>query len=693
MFGSKNKSKGLEKSIAHVQKALESIDESSAESSGKSQRRKRRRGSAVTVDYDLSDAAKSDWPTASQQPLEDPILRDLPLESARVSPEPLQGAQESVNPMALIQNFGIRPVPDGGISTDGSVPETSFSSGENLPGWTREDLRKAAERRRAFFRYSKGARKRDIGPSLEPLVPEEAMIGTFLLDRFFTLLQPQIGFLDPALHDIPYLRSKSAFLHTAILSSAANALCANGNDELQPLRYRLQTHVERLLLTVISCNAKSPEIVQALLVLSLWPQCPERNVDDRSGSLIALAINMALELGLDRPIRHPGAIEAQIRRDRDLTRTWLTCFIQDRSMAAFQGRAPSITMEFDMEYMQEWVRSPLRTPGDAMLVGFLELRAIERDVRTRLATASQAYMREGIRSGGKLLLERWVSNWCSPECRAKAPLTESIMRFLAMHVHLLFYTSYSDLYGDYSIRDSLIEVARESVEHVIYDIGPQARFLCRTVCAMASWAAVLLLEKAKDESVGLVRKMAIALAPRGNAGDSYGYPYFYGSFLLDLTLSAPDSTSSVPSTSAPLVEPSPDTILASLDLLGQSMDYGPVLEPPLNATNGDSMPLHDLWTNLLTSSVLGTNEASEPTAVSYARPPTGTGPVSDSTGAIRPPPVSGETQSDISRMFDFPIWEDPFAQPAADRNQNLATNPSMDWFFGTSILSDMYDTG
>ena len=74
-----------------------------------------------------------------------------------------------------------------------------------------------------------------------------------------------------------------------------------------------------------------------------------------------------------------------------------------------------------------------------------------------------------------------------------APLTESVMRFLALHVRLTFFASPSNTVGSDTLQSDLIDVATRSLEHVANDIGTRAKHLCRTVCAMISWAAVLLL--------------------------------------------------------------------------------------------------------------------------------------------------------------------------------------------------------
>lgn len=87
---------------------------------------------------------------------------------------------------------------------------------------------------------------------------------------------------------------------------------------------------------------------------------------------------MALELGLHR--EHPcaeGANEEAQKWNRDRSRTWLACIIQNRSVSAFSGKPPMLDVDLDWTLREKWLREPHSTPGDRMLVAFLELRSIE----------------------------------------------------------------------------------------------------------------------------------------------------------------------------------------------------------------------------------------------------------------------------------------------------------------------------
>lgn len=63
-----------------------------------------------------------------------------------------------------------------------------------------------------------------------------------------------------------------------------------------------------------------------------------------------------------------------------------------------------------------------------------------------------------------------------------------MMRILAGHVHLLITSSAAD-----TQHSTLVTVATSSLEFVLNELGKDARYICRTICSMITWAAVLLL--------------------------------------------------------------------------------------------------------------------------------------------------------------------------------------------------------
>jgi protein-disulfide isomerase-like protein with CxxC motif len=103
---------------------------------------------------------------------------------------------------------------------------------------------------------------------------------------------------------------------------------------------------------------------------------------------------------------------------RDKVRTWCALFIQDRSLAATSGK-PFMIHDFpDFTAMRQWLEHPYATHGDRMIVGYLELRRIERDAREQVRSVQRAYMVEGVRVGTSAVLKQWLREWLTPELAA-----------------------------------------------------------------------------------------------------------------------------------------------------------------------------------------------------------------------------------------------------------------------------------
>jgi hypothetical protein len=138
-------------------------------------------------------------------------------------------------------------------------------------------------------------------------------------------LNPVVHQFDSQLHSLAYVRSRSPFLLTSILTCAARVF--------HPSLYRkLYMHNETLRKNVLSAGEKSIEIIQAILVSATWKE-PQ---DSRIGGLIGYAIRLSMELGwhkLNRPRLMKDEnmnSERNTREQRNIERTWLLLFIADR---------------------------------------------------------------------------------------------------------------------------------------------------------------------------------------------------------------------------------------------------------------------------------------------------------------------------------------------------------------------------
>jgi len=82
------------------------------------------------------------------------------------------------------------------------------------------------------------------------------------------MIHPQWAILDPTLHTIPFVQSRSALLMSTILALGSTALATlpDGRDEQVAEALRLHAHVEKLNLVVYASGARSIDIVQAQIV-------------------------------------------------------------------------------------------------------------------------------------------------------------------------------------------------------------------------------------------------------------------------------------------------------------------------------------------------------------------------------------------------------------------------------------------
>lgn len=141
---------------------------------------------------------------------------------------------------------------------------------------------------------------------------------------------PWICQFDPELHTFAYVRKRSAFLLTSIVSAAAKVF----NPSLRP---SLQAHADRLFGESFSQGTKSAEVIHAILVLTYWKE-PE---DTRAWLSIGYVIRMCMELGWHKlhinkrdnslvQAQQDQALEASRRALRDSERLWLLLFVYDR---------------------------------------------------------------------------------------------------------------------------------------------------------------------------------------------------------------------------------------------------------------------------------------------------------------------------------------------------------------------------
>jgi len=142
--------------------------------------------------------------------------------------------------------------------------------------------------------------------------------------RFFKNLNPYICQLDPTLHTFAYIQEKSPFLLSTVLTVAAKIL----NPSIYPA---LKDHAETLFTESFRRGDKSPEAVQAILILTYWKELD----DTRAWLSVGYAIRLSMDLGwhnlLPEQDQYLEAVSSLERRKRrNIERTWLVLFVYDR---------------------------------------------------------------------------------------------------------------------------------------------------------------------------------------------------------------------------------------------------------------------------------------------------------------------------------------------------------------------------
>ncbi|KZV91602.1 hypothetical protein EXIGLDRAFT_769749 [Exidia glandulosa HHB12029] len=231
-----------------------------------------------------------------------------------------------------------------------------------------------------------------------------------LFELIFLRLNPFLMMFDPNLHSMQYIRSRSPFLFTCMLTAAcklwrpeAHKGCLDLTRAFIPLAFERQW--------------RSVEVVQAFLFLSFYPESD----DDRAWTYVGYASRMAIQLGMHRvgggfDTEPDAPISAAERRARE--RTYLVLFIQDRTLAMLCGKQ---TMLPDSELTRTagtWYTDPTIPGGpsvdDVMVCAIVELRRIVMEtydlVKSRAMTDSDLDSDVALNSCNNKLSD-WMELW------------------------------------------------------------------------------------------------------------------------------------------------------------------------------------------------------------------------------------------------------------------------------------------
>ncbi|KAH8674277.1 hypothetical protein BX600DRAFT_457295 [Xylariales sp. PMI_506] len=330
-------------------------------------------------------------------------------------------------------------------------------------------------------------------------------VATSLYEGFMKSLNPFVCVLDPVLHTFQYVRQRSSFLMTVILAASAKAFNP-------ALHLDLHQHAEKLLVDCFATSAKSPEVIQAMMLNTYWKQ-PD---DTRSWSCIGYTIRLCMELGWHKlPANSDqqsgqGTSELEVRQRRNIERTWLVLFVYDRSMSLQTGKPWMIERSEFIESVNLWYRKPLATSNDAMLSALVTLRLASADIielfspqRPVFSMAHHPYQFDSLLKTLTSQIEAWRLHWVQTTTN-KEPCHPFLVKFFGTHLLLLLYSFQFQASISSPIGASLVNIEAFWITYtnalemlkLVSDpsLSPQLNFVHDSIHTMTAYAAVYLIK-------------------------------------------------------------------------------------------------------------------------------------------------------------------------------------------------------
>ncbi|CZT21886.1 uncharacterized protein RCC_07752 [Ramularia collo-cygni] len=320
-------------------------------------------------------------------------------------------------------------------------------------------------------------------------------IASSLFAGFMSDLNPFVSQLDPELHTLNYVQATSPFLFTAALMAASKVF--------NPALYSgLRDHAEVLLLDVIRYGWKSAEVVQAILIMTYYKD-PE---DTRVFVNVGLAIRIALDLGWHELASATRNRETETITDergrRNAERTWLVLFVYDRSLAIQTGRPTMIEHDALIDPVDDWQRSSISLPSDALLCALVKLRLLTLGMPGTIHRHGRAI--QNTPSMTRLMhksVEQWLSRWVRV---AKADQRHQfLVEFYGRHTLLLLRSEelHQALNSKLSVQDPHLQpiwhgfnATLDVLRLVIEKANDFVYFVQDSVHVMIAHAAVLLVK-------------------------------------------------------------------------------------------------------------------------------------------------------------------------------------------------------
>ncbi|KAI0595727.1 hypothetical protein F4775DRAFT_568050 [Biscogniauxia sp. FL1348] len=356
-------------------------------------------------------------------------------------------------------------------SGTGRIPSKSFSSrGQATENDHDGDLQKF------FGRFQP---RLDVGEDLDPV--DLGLVSLAEADTLFTYFFEKLAHtrwgIDPIIHTVDFVRSRSAFLFTSI--AAASALFS---PSMESLYKRLSNHRQKLASLVMSRRYKSVEIVLAFMVNIPWISAGEHWADDETSTYMSMALSIALDLSLNKIILASPSVESHFSRDnvamsdrisarkaltmdgfgeidpeslmgrrilRRRERTWLSLFVLERGVCLARGRSYTLPMSPLIENCDQWHLCDLADRWDGSIVSVAVLRRDLAKLITNIrlicdsyaSSVNEASVVERLKSEITTFFDRWYQTWPVQIGDREQLALPPYVEILASHTRLSMYSS------------------------------------------------------------------------------------------------------------------------------------------------------------------------------------------------------------------------------------------------------------
>ncbi|TFK55165.1 hypothetical protein OE88DRAFT_1006449 [Heliocybe sulcata] len=312
-----------------------------------------------------------------------------------------------------------------------------------------------------------------------------------LFQLYFDRVNPFFSILDPSYHTPQSLIHASPFLFTVICTVASRYY--DSYPQLYPL---LMSFARDAAGKALVDASKTVETCQAYLLLAVYPKPRKRWAEDRSWTLMGVAIRLATELRLNQP--QPSTSPAALNN----TRTWLNVFCVDASHATQYGKLPMVRLQDDYVARHSagwWQSSERNLHYDIHLCGYVDLLLGDGDVVERLVEIDRR-LHEKIRHWYQLYQTQTFSN--DPICRYRGNTTRLIAAYSRLvvlaHAFQLGLKKTGLKRDDYIVRESIAQ-AQLVLQIMINDMYPvvyptrMLRFSMEAHFLYVAYAAAFLL--------------------------------------------------------------------------------------------------------------------------------------------------------------------------------------------------------